>query len=57
MKGELPGRVKVKMKAHEPLNTADVVHNDIESHHTIKYKEMLSEPLYFLSGENFRDIG
>lgn len=57
VKGQLPGSVKVKTKAHEPLNIAHVVHNDTKSHHAIKYKEMLSESLYFLSRENFRGVG
>lgn len=38
------------------IKTADVVHNDTESNHAIIYKEMLSESLYLLSGENFRDL-
>lgn len=56
VKEELPKRARVKTKTREPLNIVDVVHSDIESKNAIKYKEILCQSLYFLSGENFKDL-
>lgn len=56
VKKELPKRARAKTKTREPWIRADVVHSDIESKNAIKYKEILCQSLYFLSGENFKDL-